>query len=183
MAVTNFYGVTNRETGDSTHGQNTVIHYYDKAGVKAANAIAVYAQFADRRARPLKMGTTYKVSKWLHIFDREVGVGEFGTKGYLSARNVVDVSAGIQSDAALPEVAGIQNKQTIKKVTIEAAPVRLTLTLKFGEREFEMNFKGTVKDSALTGELTTSRGTSKIVGRKVAKQGRRQRRETREETI
>ena len=114
----NIYGTTNRETGDSTHGQNTVVHYYDKAGVKAANAISVYAQWADRRSMPLKMGTTYKVSKWLHIFDRETAAGDFDTKGYLTARSITDVTAGL-AGATISEGAGVQNKQTIKKVTIE----------------------------------------------------------------
>jgi N4-gp56 family major capsid protein len=118
MAVDNVYGTTNRETGDSTHGQNTIIHYYDKAGVKSANAIAVYAQFSDRRSMPLKMGTTYKVSKWLHIFDRETGDGDFATKGYLSSRSISDVTAGLVT-AELPEGSGVVNKQTITKVTIE----------------------------------------------------------------
>lgn len=118
MAVTNFYGVTDRATGDSTHGQNTIIHYYDKAGVKAANAIAVYAQFADRRSMPLRMGTTYKVSKWLHIYDREDGVDpDFATKGYLTSRSQVDVSAGLVG-AELAEGDGAVNKQNIKKITI-----------------------------------------------------------------
>jgi N4-gp56 family major capsid protein len=118
MAVDNVYGVTSRATGDSTHGQNTVIHYYDKAGVKAANAIAVYAQFADRRSMPQKMGTTYKVSKWLHIFDREDGVSpDFATKGYLTSRNILDVTNGLVT-AALAEGAGAVNKQSIKKVTL-----------------------------------------------------------------
>ncbi|MCP4487728.1 MAG: N4-gp56 family major capsid protein [Gammaproteobacteria bacterium] len=117
--VSNVYGTTDRATGDSTHGQNTIVHYYDKAGVKAANASAVYAQFADRRSMPQKMGTTYKVSKWLHIYDRETTDGDFATLGYLTARNVIDVSAGLASDAALAEGAGAVNKQTIKKVTIE----------------------------------------------------------------
>ncbi len=117
--VDNVYGTTNRATGDSTHGQNTVIHYYDKAGVKAANAVAVYAQFADRRSMPMKMGTTYKVSKWLHIFDFEDGVDpEFATKGFMSSRSILDVSNGLANDAALAEGAGAVNKQTIKKVTL-----------------------------------------------------------------
>ena len=117
--VDNIYGTTDRATGDSTHGQNTIIHYYDKAGVKAANAISVYAQFADRRSMPLKMGTTYKVSKWLHIYDRETTDPDFANYGYLTARNVVDVSNGIEAAAALAEGAGAVNKQTIKKVTIQ----------------------------------------------------------------
>ena len=119
----NVYGTTDRATGDSTHGQNTITHYYDKAGVKAANAVAVYAQFADRRSMPLKMGTTYKVSKWLHIYDRELTDGDFATKGYLTARNIVDVSDGIMATdgtgAALQEGAGATNKRSIKKVTID----------------------------------------------------------------
>jgi N4-gp56 family major capsid protein len=110
---------------NSTSGANTVTHYYDKAGVKAANTVAVYGQFADRRSMPLKMGKTYKVSKWLHIFDRQEGVdADFATKGYLTARNIVDVSSGLTSDAALPEGAGVQNKQTIKKVTLETSFAR-----------------------------------------------------------
>lgn len=129
--VSNVYS---RADGNSTQGQNTIVHYYDKAGVKAANAVSVYAQFADRRSMPQKMGTTYKVSKWLHIYDRETGDTDFGTKGYLTARNIIDVSAGLTSTgsgdgkhadatyaggtAALYEGAGAINKRTIKKVTI-----------------------------------------------------------------
>jgi len=115
--VQQVYGVTDRKTGDSSHGQNTIVHYYDKAGVKAANAIAVYAQFADRRSMPLKMGTTYKVSKWLHIYDREIGDTDFASKGYLTARNIADVSAGLTA-AGLAEGAGAVNPTSIKKVTI-----------------------------------------------------------------
>ncbi len=115
--------VYSRSDGNSSHGQNTIVHYYDKAGVKAANAIAVYAQFADRRSMPLKMGTTFKTSKWLHIYDREVASAEFETKGYLTARSITDVSDGLLasdgSGAALNEGAGATNKRSIKKVTIE----------------------------------------------------------------
>lgn len=119
--TTNVYS---RADGNSTHGQNTIVHYYDKAGVKAANAVAVYAQFADRRSMPLKMGTKYKVSKWLHIYDREMTDGEFATKGYLTARNIVDVSNGLANDASLSEGAGAVNKRSIKKVTIETTFAR-----------------------------------------------------------
>ena len=108
-------------SGNSSHGQNTIIHYYDKAGVKAANAISVYAQFADRRSMPLKMGKTYKVSKWLHIFDRTTADGDFAAKGYLTARNIADVSAGMPT---LSEGAGAVNKQSIQKVTIDTTFAR-----------------------------------------------------------
>ncbi len=108
--------IYSRSDGNSTHGQNTIVHYYDKAGVKSANASAIYAQFADRRSMPLKMGTTYKVSKWLHIYDRETDAADFASKGYLTARNIVDVSAGMPT---LAEGSGPANKVSIKKVTIE----------------------------------------------------------------
>ena len=118
--VDNVYG----NGTNSTAGANTITHYYDKAGVKAANTTAIYAQFADRRSMPLNMGKTYKVSKWLHIYDRVKGVdADFATKGYLSSRNIVDVTAGL-SGAALGEGAGAVNKQTISKVTIQTSLAR-----------------------------------------------------------
>lgn len=114
---------------NSTAGANTITHYYDKAGVKAANVVNIYGQFADRRSMPLKMGKTFKVSKWLHIYDRKLDpasqVGgtdaEFGAKGYLTARDISDVSSGMPT---LGEGAGVQNKVTIKKVTIETGFAR-----------------------------------------------------------
>ncbi len=118
----NIYG---NGTSTATAGANTIVHFYDKAGVKAANTVSVYSQFADRRSMPLNMGKTYKVSKWLHIFDREDGVdADFATKGYLTARNIVDVSSGLTADSALAEGAGAVNKQTIKKVTLETSFAR-----------------------------------------------------------
>jgi len=111
---------------NSSAGPNTVTHYYDKAGIKAANAISVYAQFADSRSMPLNMGKTYKVSKFLHIYDRQldpdsqVGGSDaaFATKGYLTSRDIADVSAGFPT---LAEGAGAVNKVSLKKVTIETS--------------------------------------------------------------
>jgi hypothetical protein len=33
---------------DSSAGANTVKHFYDRAGINAANAVNVYGQFADK---------------------------------------------------------------------------------------------------------------------------------------
>jgi N4-gp56 family major capsid protein len=117
----NVYG---NGTTTATAGANTVTHYYDKAGVKAANVVNIYGQFADRRSMPLKMGKTFKVSKWLHIYDRQLDpagqVGgtdsQFDAKGYITARNITDVSGGMPT---LAEGSGPANKLSIKKVTIE----------------------------------------------------------------
>lgn len=119
--ATNVYG-----TGaNSTAGANTIVHYYDRAGVEAATEVNVYGQFADRKSMPTKYGKTYKISKWLHIYDRDLTDGEFATLGYLTSRDIADVSAGLTatdgSGAALAEGAGATNKRTIKKVTMETS--------------------------------------------------------------
>lgn len=140
--VDNVYG---NGTSTATAGENTVIHYYDKAGVKAANAVAVYAQFGDRRSMPLKMGKTYKVSKWLHIFDRQYDPdsqhggsdADFDTLGYLSSRNIVDVTDGLANDATLAEGAGAVNKVEVKKITIETSFARYGEMLDYSD-EVEM---------------------------------------------
>ncbi len=118
MVIGNIYG---DGTTTATAGANTIVHYYDKAGVKAANEINVYAQFADRKSMPLNMGKTYKVSKWLHIYDRATDHTDFAEKGYLTARNITDVSGGLPT---LAEGAGAVNKVTIDKVTIDTAFAR-----------------------------------------------------------
>lgn len=119
--ATNVYG-----TGaNSTAGANTIVHYYDRAGVEAATEVNVYGQFADRKSMPTKYGKTYKISKWLHIYDRDLTDGEFATLGYLTSRDIADVTAGLTatdgSGAALAEGAGATNKRTIKKVTMETS--------------------------------------------------------------
>lgn len=117
MATTNVYG----NGVNSTAGENTIVHYYDKAGIKAATELNVYGQWADRKSMPLKMGKTYKISKFLHIYDREQTDADFATKGYLTARNIADVTAGMPT---LAEGAGAVNKTGIKKITVETSFAR-----------------------------------------------------------
>ncbi len=117
--ATNFYG----DGTNSSAGPNTVIHYHDRAGVKAANEINVYGQWADRKHQPTKMGKTYKISKFLHIYDRELTDIDFPSKGYLTARDIDDVSAGLTATdgtgASIIEGSGPTNKRSIKKITME----------------------------------------------------------------
>ena len=120
MATTNVYG---NGTSTATAGDNTVIHHYDRAGVKSATEMNVYGQWADKKNQPLKKGKTFKISKWLHIYDRELTDGEFATKGYLSSRDIADVSAGLTA-ATLAEGAGAVNKVSIKKITMESSFAR-----------------------------------------------------------
>ena len=118
--TTNVYG-----TGtNSTAGANTIVHYYDKAGIKAANEINIYGQWADRKSMPTKMGKTYKISKFLHIYDRETGDPDFATKGYLSSRSLSALANELSTNVALAEGAGAVNKRSVKKVTFETTQAR-----------------------------------------------------------
>lgn len=103
---------------NSTSGENTIRHYYDRAGIKAANRVNVFQQFADKRNMPSSHGKTYKVSKWQHMYDREIADPEFSSKGYLSARTVDEVSATLLN-AQIAEGAGAVNKRVMKKITVE----------------------------------------------------------------
>lgn len=118
--TTNVYG---NGTTTATAGANTIVHYYDRAGVKAANRVNIYGQFADRKSMPKKMGKTFKISKFLHMYDRSLNDAEFAAKGFLSARSVADVSAALAS-AGLAEGAGAVNKRSLQKITMETSLAR-----------------------------------------------------------
>jgi N4-gp56 family major capsid protein len=108
---------------NSSAGANTIVHYYDRAGIKAANRVNVYGQFLDRKSMPTKMGKTFKISKFLHMYDRSVNDGEFGEKGFLSLRSIDDVSASLAS-ASLTEGAGAVNERALEKVTMNTSLAR-----------------------------------------------------------
>jgi hypothetical protein len=69
---------------NSTSGANTITHFYDRAGIKAANRVNVFQQFADKKSMPNKYGKTFKISKWLHMYDRALSAPDFASKGYLT---------------------------------------------------------------------------------------------------
>jgi len=117
--ATNVYG----NGTNSTAGANTITHFYDRAGVKAANRVNVYGQFADRKSMPKKMGKTFKISKFLHMYDRAPNDAEFAASGFLSARSVADVNSAL-ANATLTEGAGAINKRTLQKITMETSLAR-----------------------------------------------------------
>ncbi len=120
MAISNIYG---NGTTTATAGANTIVHYYDRAGIKAANRVNVYGQFADRKSMPTKMGKTFKISKFLHMYDRALTSTDFTKMGYLTARDAAAVSAEL-ANAALAEGAGRVNVKTLHKVTYETTLAR-----------------------------------------------------------
>ena len=117
--ATNVYG----NGTNSTAGANTITHYYDRAGIKAANRVNVYGQFSDRKSMPKKMGKTFKISKFLHMYDRAPNDAEFAAKGFLSARSVNEVSTAL-TNSTLAEGAGAVNKRTLQKITMETSLAR-----------------------------------------------------------
>ena len=119
MATSNVYG----NGLNSTAGANTIVHYYDRAGIKAANRVNVYGQFVSRKDMPTKMGKTFKISKFLHMYDRSPNDAEFGAKGYLTARTADEVSLAL-TNASLSEGAGAVNKRSLQKITVETSLAR-----------------------------------------------------------
>lgn len=113
--ATNFYGATDGST--ATVGQQTVVHFYDRAGVKAANRVNVYGQFSDKRSMPTKYGKTFKISRFEHMYDRSFNDADFAEKGYLTARAWADMNNALNNDASLAEGDGAVNKRTLTKVT------------------------------------------------------------------
>ena len=119
MATSNVYG----NGLNSTAGANTIVHYYDRAGIKAANRTNLYGQFVSRKDMPTKMGKTFKISKFLHMYDRSPNDAEFGAKGYMTARTADAVSLAL-TNAALSEGAGAVNKRSLQKITVETSFAR-----------------------------------------------------------
>ena len=117
--ATNIYG----NGLNSTAGANTVVHYYDRAGIKAANRTNIYGQFVSRKDMPTKMGKTFKISKFLHMYDRALNDAEFATKGFLTSRTADEVSLAL-TNASLAEGAGAVNKRSLQKVTVETTLAR-----------------------------------------------------------
>ena len=64
-------------------------------------------------------------------------------------------------------MSGLYGSAAIKKVDFEDGQVSFKIALEFGERKFEISFKGKLDGKKLTGELTTSRGAQKVTGKKV----------------
>jgi len=74
-----------------------------------------------------------------------------------------------------PDMSGMYGAIPIKKVHLKNNKVSFKTVLEFRERKYEMSFEGTLEESKLTGELTTSRGTRKVTGTKVVRTSGRRR--------
>ena len=134
----NVYG---NGTNTASNGANTIVHFYDRAGIKAANAVNVYGQFADRKFMPQKMGKTFKVSKWQHIYDLAEDDGDFATKGYLGKRSLDSVTTNLANSGGagtIAEGAGAVNKVTPVKTTVEATISRYGFMIEYTDEVYSI---------------------------------------------
>lgn len=109
---------------NSTSGSNTITHFYDRAGINAANRVNVFQQFASKKSMPTRYGKDFKISMFLHMYDTDQpGQGNFESQGYRTARDhasVISSTAG----AALSEGSGPANKVKLEKVTFSTSLAR-----------------------------------------------------------
>ena len=128
-------------------GKQNIEFYYQMASIKAASAKLVFSKFAESRLMPQKMGKEYRISVYHNIYDRlpysdatwndinkKDFSADFAKYGYLSSRDIADVTnaiyggdgkgytAGTYADNGkrLLEGEGAANKLTIKRSTFSA---------------------------------------------------------------
>lgn len=129
--ATSIYG---NGTTTASSGANTITHFYDRAGIKAANATSVYAQFADAKSMPQNMGKTFKISKWQHIYDLDQNHADFAAKGFLGKRTLASVTTNLANSGSagtIAEGAGAVNQVTPKKITFETSLARYGFMIEY----------------------------------------------------
>ena len=73
-----------------------------------------------------------------------------------------------------PDMSALYGSTLIKKIDLDGDNLSFKYSLTFGDQTYETSFKGTIADTKLTGDMTTSRGTRKVTGSKrPARRGRR----------
>lgn len=129
--ATSIYG---NGTTTASSGANTIVHFYDRAGIKAANATSVYSQFADVKSMPQNMGKTFKISKWQHIYDLDQNHADFAAKGFLGRRTLASVTTNLANSGSagtIAEGAGAVNQVTPKKITFETSLARYGFMIEY----------------------------------------------------
>lgn len=132
--VSHIYG----DGSNSTSGANTITHYYDRAGIKAATSDLIYSQFADYKSMPQKYGKTFKISMWEHILDSAgvsgAGLDRDGNPSagnlYGNTRDIGNITAGLP---VLGEGANDVNKVVVTKKTGEVTLHRFGLYLEYSD--------------------------------------------------
>jgi hypothetical protein len=71
-----------------------------------------------------------------------------------------------------PDLSGWFGSIPVKSIELQDGKVTFKVSVEFGDQKFETSFAGSVKEAALSGELTSARGTQKVTGTKVVRRGR-----------
>lgn len=109
---------------NSTYGANLTLHASDRVGIMAANDQRIYRQFASKKfTLPQRNGKTFKTFRKQNIYDRQLGTSDFLAKGFLTGRDIADVTAGLTA-AGLPEGAGRQNLVENHIIALETTMAR-----------------------------------------------------------
>jgi len=66
-----------------------------------------------------------------------------------------------------PDMSGWYGAMAVKKINLEGNQVTFQIVLEFGDRKFEINFKGEMDGQKLTGETTNPMGTQTVTGKKL----------------
>ena len=74
-----------------------------------------------------------------------------------------------------PDLSAWLGSTRVEKVALDGDKLTFKVSLEFGDQKFEIGFAGTVKETALTGELTSTRGTQKVTGTKAPRMTARRR--------
>lgn len=72
-------------------------------------------------------------------------------------------------------LSGLYGSTAVEKISLDGNKVSFVSTVKFGDREFTSDFKGTIDGDSLTGEITSGQGNRKVTGKKVVRNFRRTR--------
>jgi hypothetical protein len=67
----------------------------------------------------------------------------------------------------LPDMSGFLGATRVEKIELRDGNVSFKISLQFGDRTHEIEFKGNVDGDGLTGEIISERGTRKVTGKKI----------------
>lgn len=68
-----------------------------------------------------------------------------------------------------PDLSGLYGSTAIDTVKVDNNQVGFKVSLEFGDRQFDWDFKGAIHEDTLTGDLTTAQGTRKATGKKLVR--------------
>lgn len=108
-------------------------------------------------------GTTEVAGKMLKEVSPVVGTWEFTRETSRGTRtSILKIKEDMTATYTYRD-----NEVAVQDLKVDGNQVSYKVTMRYGDREYTMEFKGKVDGTTIEGERTTSRGTSKITGRKI----------------